>query len=1426
MPRIQRREVSSLARRVATVVAVVASLAVGAAPAVAAAHSVVPASVRAGLAGAAPGDDVAADIVKAINDERAKAVGPDDQPRPMKPLQVLDCTTQQAAVRVPTMDPGQRGSSGLGDVVRPTCHLDSQLVGNVGPAGASGADIVAGWMKDTGDRQKLLGAYTNVGVACSNKYTKPGEWLCEAIFSNPAHPDPLTVTIFGDSYTSGNGVGDGAEDWRGQTATKSFQSPRSQGNVMANLLRGWTGKAVTVDDYSHSGAVTASKASKPLVFADGAPANLVDLEAADTAAREDGLSSTKTLEQQVDLALAEHPDRIPQGVILVGIGGNDIAFGEIARSLLVFPYSETAARQALTNAQGLLEPAMVRAQEQITRLIRNAAPNSVVLVQGYPYLANAEGSPTIYGCKLDGQFVDAQVYCSGDGVLGDRGTKTEYQPASQLRSFQDAAESRFQKMVDDLGDTATAYGVEVRFVPYAAATDGQAAYMANGKASPTRGITAAFEVGDEHSFCIPPFCSAMQYIHPAARLRAQEGNLLFASLVRAPVSHARSTFFDQPLSDVADRNAPRLTAGALPAGRVGTPYAFFLTADGAPAPKYTVNGGRLPDGMTLYQSGVLGGTPTQPGDYTFTVKATNAVDGSDRSDSADYAIHVDASGPSSLPLFLGGPDLAVPAATVGSLFTYTPEVSGSPAPTFSVVGSLPPGLHFYPGTGTVSGTPALPGDYTVTVVASNVIDGQVQTTSTELVFHVDLANTPPVITSDTAPAGTVGAEYAFTVRTTGSPAPTFEVTDGALPPGLALDPATGTVSGTPTTAGEYPVTVTASNTFDGQTHTDSARYTVEIAMPVLEAPVITLGTVPTATVGIPYAFTVEATGNPAPTFAVTDGALPPGLEFDAVTGAITGTPTQDGAYTFTVTASSTIGGQVRTDSAELTVQVDLPDAEPAPPVISAGNVPVGTVGLPYAFAFEATGNPAPTFEVTEGTLPPGLNLDPVTGTVSGTPALPGDRTVTVTASNTIDGQTRSDSVQVTFHVDLAEAAPTITSGAAPAGTVGEEYAFTVTATGNPAPRFEVTDGALPDGLVLDPATGTVSGTPTADGEYVVTVTASNTVAGETRTDAVRLTIVVDPAGLPDAPPVVTTDAAPAATVGVAYAFTVQATGRPAPTFEVTDGALPDGLVLDPVTGTVSGTPSVAGEYPVTVAASNAAGSDSVRLTVVVAPAGPLEVPPTIVAGTAPAGTVDVAYTFTVQATGNPAPTFAVTAGDLPAGLALDPVTGTIAGTPTAAGDVTVTVTASNTVDGQVRSDSARFTLHVEGPSDNPTPTDSPTSSPTDSPTDTPTSSPTSSPTGSPTDTPTASPTSSPTDSPTSSPTASPTDTPTSSPTDTPTSGPTLSSGPTSTPSAAPGGTTTRLPLTGAGGTVVIVVVAGMALLSGLAAVAARRRRAS
>ncbi|WJS91215.1 YncE family protein [Microbacterium testaceum] len=278
--------------------------------------------------------------------------------------------------------------------------------------------------------------------------------------------------------------------------------------------------------------------------------------------------------------------------------------------------------------------------------------------------------------------------------------------------------------------------------------------------------------------------------------------------------------------------------------------------------------------------------------------------------------------------------------------------------------------------------------------------------------------------------------------------------------------------------------------------------------------------------------------------------------------------------------------------------VSVLTVERAPTFTASTPSETATVGTPYSYAFAASGFPAPTFEVSEGSLPDGLMLSS-DGVLSGTPTKSGLSSFRVTASNGVEPNVTTDSITIGVNAGLV--APSFTaSNPDEIATVGTKYAFKFAASGHPAPLFTVSQGSLPDGLELDEFDGSLRGYPTTVGTSTFTVTAYNGV--DPRATTGPITITTQPA--PGAPVFTASTPPPAATAGTPYSYRFAASGYPEPHFSITQGALPDGLMLSS-DGWVSGTPTTAGTSTFAITASNGtepdANTDPITVTVSAAP---------------------------------------------------------------------------------------------------------------------------------------------------------------------------------------------------------------------------------
>lgn len=164
---------------------------------------------------------------------------------------------------------------------------------------------------------------------------------------------------------------------------------------------------------------------------------------------------------------------------------------------------------------------------------------------------------------------------------------------------------------------------------------------------------------------------------------------------------------------------------------------------------------------------------------------------------------------------------------------------------------------------------------------------------------------------------------------------------------------------------------------------------------------IMTSSLPSATLGSSYKARLRAwSGTPPYTWQIVLGKLPSGLKLDASSALLFGTPTSKGTFQFTVGVKDSRLGRPQTANLSLTLTV-----APSPVVITTTTIPGGTQGQPFVVQLEATGGTQPYFwSVIDGSLPTGLTLDPLTGTLQGTPTNPGTFSFTILVADSSSPQ--------------------------------------------------------------------------------------------------------------------------------------------------------------------------------------------------------------------------------------------------------------------------------------------------------------------------------------------------------------------------------------------------------------------------------------
>lgn len=435
-----------------------------------------------------------------------------------------------------------------------------------------------------------------------------------------------------------------------------------------------------------------------------------------------------------------------------------------------------------------------------------------------------------------------------------------------------------------------------------------------------------------------------------------------------------------------------------------------------------------------------------------------------------------------------------------------------------------------------------PGVATITVLNP----GNLQSNS----LSFQIAGVPLSISNSSLPSGAVGTTYTTSLSAAGGTPPYSWSATGTLPAGLALSQ-NGIITGIPTASGSYTVTVKVVD-LQGGTVTKSFPLTITGLSISPSSPL------PTGTVGQPYSVALTATGGTAPFSWVATAGLPPGLTINASTGLITGTPTTAGLFNFGVQVS---------DSKQLAARGYVLTINPAPLTITT--VPPlfnGIVGTPYAQTFSASGGATPyVWSILSGDTG-NLKLDPGSGTLQGTPQTAGTLTFTIQVADNAGARASS-----AFSLTITPPTLTIVTAAAlPAGTVGVSYSQTFAVVGGTPPyTWSLNSDAIP-GLTFDQNQATLTGTPSAPGNFTLVLQARDS-GGLTTTRSFSLTInaatltITTPTQLPES------------ILGAQYSYQMTASGG-VPPYTWTANGLPDGLSIDSNTGIIAGSVAAAGTF--------------------------------------------------------------------------------------------------------------------------------------------------------------------------------------------------------------------------------------------------------
>ncbi len=485
------------------------------------------------------------------------------------------------------------------------------------------------------------------------------------------------------------------------------------------------------------------------------------------------------------------------------------------------------------------------------------------------------------------------------------------------------------------------------------------------------------------------------------------------------------------------------------------PYEVKLEAKGGVTPYLFGKGTYQPDldpALQVTFDGYIRGTPERAGIYD-TVLAVRDISG--RIELRTFRLTIAAAD----PLRLLTPSL--PVAALGQAYSAPLSAAGGTPPyRFSLaLGPLPEGVSLGE-DGVLRGTPSRAGSFRFGYRVRDARDTVLVGNATLIVQGTRLS-----LMSTALAAAQRGVPYEATLQGNGGRAPyRFRVTGGSLPPGLTLS-STGSVTGTPTTNGEFTFRVEINDSENGYGEVE-LRLSVAVSLGPLTMRESNLAP---ARFRERYSGRVEASGGQPPyTFSIREGAVPPGMALGA-DGTIQGWALGTGQYDFVVEVRDA-RGEVATRGLRWESQGTT---LPAGIALERYQTRFGAAGVRYEVLAEA-GNQ----------LPLGLSLNP-DGSLEGLLWQQGDhafRLRKLLANGTVEVEA------FLLAATPRGAANRVEDFSIPAGVVGRGYGHRFQTRRGGAARWRLERGALPPGLTLE-ADGQLRGLPSEAGVWNFSVEA-------------------------------------------------------------------------------------------------------------------------------------------------------------------------------------------------------------------------------------------------------------------------------------------------------------------------------------------------
>ncbi|MEM7333788.1 MAG: putative Ig domain-containing protein [Chloroflexota bacterium] len=618
---------------------------------------------------------------------------------------------------------------------------------------------------------------------------------------------------------------------------------------------------------------------------------------------------------------------------------------------------------------------------------------------------------------------------------------------------------------------------------------------------------------------------------------------------------------------------PDVTTPSDQVNIVGDSVSLMIEATDADDDTLMFSAENLPTGLSINaDSGLISGTVSEINSFAVVVTVDDGRDPV----TAVFAWTVN-DVPNTPPSVTDPGDQANNLDDIVNLQIEATDVDDDPL-TYAAEG-LPTGLSIAENTGLISGTPTVSGPFAIIVTVDDGNGG-----STAIVFSwtiSEVPNSPPVITTPDDQTNFTNDAVSLQIEAVDADNDDLVYTAVNLPPGVAIDEDTGLISGTLTQSGRYAILLLVEDE-NGDSDNAIFNWVVNQEGSTNNIPEIVNPATQSHTIGDDVTLNIEASDLDNDTLTYSAISLPDGLAIDGETGVISGTVSLANTYATVVTVND--GNEGEASAVFIWVVNAVPNI--VPNIVEPGDQS-NLVGDIVSLDIEATDIDEDELVYSALNLPPGLNISPIDGLISGELTEGGQYAVIVTVDDGKGGIVNTTFLWVVN--TTANTGPSITDPGNQTNIINDAVDLTIVASDPDSDPLTYLAVNLPTGLSINDETGAISGTVTQIGLFPVSISVDDGRGGVASTSFVWSVTEV-----PNNLPVIDTPDTQFNIVGDNVSLQISATDADGDALLYIATELPAGVFINQATGLITGQLTKKGTHLVEIAVFD--GEDTIEIS--------------------------------------------------------------------------------------------------------------------------------------------------------------------------------------------------------------------------------------